>query len=349
MLYDVNKRSDYIDILKALAIFCVLVGHCGLTGAYLRQLIYSFHMPAFFIAYGLSYHYEVHLEHEFLTKQFIKKKIMRLLIPCFFWGIIYAQLNIKNMIYIIYGSQKCFYNAGSLSSLWFLPCMFCAVIIFGGIMKIVYKGNGKEKSIKKWLPDVSMIIIAVGAACVSSLMPKLVRGYPFSFDVSLMAFSFIVCGYILNKIIKAITILNEGKSVFYAILLLLSISVILITFRNNLSGITTSNIDMASGNYGNLILFFTDAVSGTTALICVSVLVLKIRVKVIKDILLWIGQNTFLIFVIHKPVVTGLANLVRKLEFSHWLFTFPICICTMAICIVISGLVKKYIPILNGA
>lgn len=349
MLYDVNKRSDYIDIMKALAIFCVVVGHCGLTCTFLRQLIYSFHMPAFFIAYGLSYDYEAHLENNFLTKKFVSKKILRLMVPCFFWGIIYAQLNIKNVVYILYGSQKCFYSAGSLSSLWFLPCMFCAVIIFEGTIKVVNKGKEKEKLIKKLLSDVSMVVIAAGAACVSAFMPKLGRGYPFSFDVSLMAFSFIVFGHILKKIIKTSAVLNEGKSAFYAILLLLSTVAVLITFKYNLAGITTSNIDMASSNYGNLILFFIDAVSGTIVLICIAVFALKIPVKMIKDLLLWIGQNTFLIFVIHKPIVNGLTNLVRKLGYSNSLFAFPVCIGTMAICIVTSILIKKYIPILNGA
>ena len=54
MLYDDKQRAKFLDIMKALAISCVLLGHCEFTLPFLKELIYSFHMPAFFIVYGLS-------------------------------------------------------------------------------------------------------------------------------------------------------------------------------------------------------------------------------------------------------------------------------------------------------
>ena len=59
-----NKRIDYIDTLRAFAIFLVTLGHCLEYGGYkdsvLINLIYSFHMPLFICISGfvISYSYE---------------------------------------------------------------------------------------------------------------------------------------------------------------------------------------------------------------------------------------------------------------------------------------------------
>ena len=83
MLYDDKQRAKFLDIMKALAISCVLLGHCEFTLPFLKELIYSFHMPAFFIVYGLAYNYNTHLEKGFLKKDFITQKLTRLIVPCF--------------------------------------------------------------------------------------------------------------------------------------------------------------------------------------------------------------------------------------------------------------------------
>ena len=39
-----KKRDKSIDILKAICLLCVILGHCGFPGT---QFIYLFHMPLF--------------------------------------------------------------------------------------------------------------------------------------------------------------------------------------------------------------------------------------------------------------------------------------------------------------
>lgn len=346
MLYDMNRRSDYIDIMKALAIFCVIIGHCELTSSFFRQLIYAFHMPAFFIAYGLSYDDGLHLKHNFLTSHFIIQKFRRLMVPCILWGLIYTKLTAQNIIYLIYGSQKCFYKAGSLSSLWFLPCMFLAVTLFEGMMTFSHEARRSKR--QGFSTDAGMAIAALGIAYIAAKVPKLTMGYPFSADVSLMACSFIVFGYMLRKLIQKVAFLNEGKPLFYSALLLISTTIVLKTFPYNLANLSTSNVDLASGNYGNLILFFADAAGGSLALISISVLALKIPIQPIKKALLWIGQNTFLIFVIHKPLVIWLGNLVSEFGFEPFDLAIPVCIVVLMICVCLSSVIKRTVPILSG-
>lgn len=45
----------WIDWAKTIGIFLVILGHGGLVNENIRQVIYSFHMPLFFIISGILY------------------------------------------------------------------------------------------------------------------------------------------------------------------------------------------------------------------------------------------------------------------------------------------------------
>ena len=89
-----NQTRNYIfDAIKALAIWLVLLGHCVqyLSGAdyhtdALYQFIYSFHMPLFFMVSGFFFASSLKLN----WWQFLQKKAIALLLPCFVWGIFMA-------------------------------------------------------------------------------------------------------------------------------------------------------------------------------------------------------------------------------------------------------------------
>ena len=50
----IKRRIDYIDILKGIAMILVIAGHLSFITLETRKYIYSFHMPLFFICYGLT-------------------------------------------------------------------------------------------------------------------------------------------------------------------------------------------------------------------------------------------------------------------------------------------------------
>ena len=53
-------RVDEIDIAKGLGILLVIVGHLLPEDSWMRQIIYSFHMPLFmFISGGLFYYTKI--------------------------------------------------------------------------------------------------------------------------------------------------------------------------------------------------------------------------------------------------------------------------------------------------
>lgn len=50
-----ERRLNYIDIAKGIGILMVFVGHCNELPDLLSRLIYSVHMPLFFILAGYFY------------------------------------------------------------------------------------------------------------------------------------------------------------------------------------------------------------------------------------------------------------------------------------------------------
>ena len=51
---EIQERKKYIDILKGIGIFYVILGHVTHT-SFLFRYIYSFHMPLFFFISGMLF------------------------------------------------------------------------------------------------------------------------------------------------------------------------------------------------------------------------------------------------------------------------------------------------------
>lgn len=82
-------RNTTMDAVKAVAIFLVVLGHCVqyLSGTDFRenpiyQIIYSFHMPLFFVVSGFFF---VGQENK-SVKDFLIRKSTTLLLPCLVWA-----------------------------------------------------------------------------------------------------------------------------------------------------------------------------------------------------------------------------------------------------------------------
>ncbi len=86
-----RKRIEHIDLLKAFAIFCVVLGHMlqygynyGERDFYVNSLwslIYSFHMPLFMMLSG--FFAISSLDDSFFVM--LKKKILRIWVPAYLW------------------------------------------------------------------------------------------------------------------------------------------------------------------------------------------------------------------------------------------------------------------------
>ena len=194
-----QTRIQYIDIAKGIGIILVAVGHCPQIYAPLKSLIYAFHMPLFFIISGIVWDKASHEKKGYLTRNFVFGKIKRLILPCYIWGTIYLIIStvinhnkpsVLSFAYLLYGSHYGFISSGSLSSLWFLTCMFLTVCGFE-LVQMLLK-NKKSK--------IPIVVLFVVFMFIGYVLPHYSVGYPWCLDVSFIAAAFMLLGNLARQI-----------------------------------------------------------------------------------------------------------------------------------------------------
>lgn len=338
-------RLDYLDIAKCITIFLVIVGHvAGNTDdPFYRCAIYYFHMPLFFIVSGVvtRKHQTTKYDKEHY-KTFIIKNIFALLIPYLIWALIYSNFSWNNFPYIIYGSWYTLNKANTLTSLWFLPCLFLARIE----MELVLHSSNLFPKINR---HIYALLWAIISFVIGFSLPKLKIGYPLCFDISFVALGFMLIGYAYKEYLNKL----EDKSIIYQIVMLLIFSCLYvygITYEDK-----TFLVLMCNGTYGNIPLLLLNSLSGCGIIITISVIISKClsfnEQNKIKDAMLWIGKNTIGIYLIHKPLLQQVVvSVLTSLGYSTFSFLTALVasIVTFPISIGIVYLINRYVPSLFG-
>lgn len=144
-----QKRILYLDVVKAIAIMLVLIGHAPelvtLTEpSILEKWIYSFHMPLFMLMCG---YFSVHA---FIKpfKEFLTNKALRLLVPAISFSLLEFLLCIILGIGNI-GDQA---YADAIGGMWFLRTLF-ACYVFVYLVKLI--------PLKEWWLCIGSILFAL--------------------------------------------------------------------------------------------------------------------------------------------------------------------------------------------
>ncbi|NLG03628.1 MAG: acyltransferase family protein [Clostridia bacterium] len=129
-----KNRVQYFDMAKGLGIILVVLGHIEYISEELRAWISSFHMALFFMIAGMLIHYLNETELNF--KELAQKKFRGILIPYFWFSLIYTVIDVLNLclhkidLLTFYKNilhSITFYGS---SVLWFLPALFLAELFF---------------------------------------------------------------------------------------------------------------------------------------------------------------------------------------------------------------------------
>ena len=216
------NRLEWIDYSKGILILLVIAGHAipefGLQLPYLERIIYSFHMPAFFIISG------------YLYKQrsgetiywYIRKKAKQLLLPyCEFCILIFFCHLMKQIVLrndsaffvnflkkeILLGTITLNYKS-IFSNLWFLPAMFSASIVFSLIHR-------------KFKYELLRFFACLFLGCVSCVWASILESpLPVNLDAALLALPFMELGYIYKRY-------SSGKKKYEQLVLITSILIVL--------------------------------------------------------------------------------------------------------------------------
>ncbi len=183
-----SGRLEYIDIAKGLGIILVVVGHIS-PNKELNQLIYTFHMPLFFLIAGMF------IRNKSRTKALVIKNFYRIIVPLIFFTFLFfpyqlfnlkitGDLTFKNTVAI----SPLFGGNGITTTFWFPEVLFMSLII----VHVLRKNVLKERS--------HIIILSLILLFFSHLITSIsyLKYFPFSINVILYAIPLLLVGNLLT-------------------------------------------------------------------------------------------------------------------------------------------------------
>ena len=276
-----KDRIKYWNIAKGIAILLMILGHAEGIPAYLRTIIFSFHMPLLIIANG-------YFIKSYDIKRTFKKSVKSLLVPymevCLISAVIYTVVaengsaaerflyKIKAMLGGMSKISTRFESFDSVWLVWFVCCLFVTRNLYVILMKLLENYSSGIR--------LGVLVLLAFAGYV---VGKYYAFLPWSLDVALVSLLFMAVGDWLrrNKFFE-----TNGA---YKLAIPAAVWIYFLT-----KGIC---IELATRSYPLGIWCIVEAVAGSLTVISLSQLLSRYRG--ITNILSWIGQNTMLILALH--------------------------------------------------
>ncbi len=275
---DKKKRIGYIDIAKGIGIILMIIGHMPLKNEYIKNFIYCFHMPLFFIISGYLFKYKDNKE---CLKNIGRKLIVPYIVTCIaiivykiFRLILDGNFSAIPNILQTWGLAS-LYGSGSMQpfgiryigAIWFLLALAFATYCMNNIYKSQYR--------YLWVT----LIAYIGYKTSQYIW------LPFSIQAGMVATLFMYIGILA----KEKDVLNKKISINIYIFL-----IFIVAFCVKYAG----KLYMVSNIYKNGFLDIIGAVSASFLLIklCMSI---DRHSKYIKKPFIYIGKNSLICLCLH--------------------------------------------------
>ena len=353
----VVKRYDDIDCAKCIAIFLLLVEHIGnfttLAGGGYPQLktwICSFHMPLFFILFGMVSGRKVPKNfHQW--QNFLERRSMALLVPYFLWCLIYATRFDKSFFAgVLWGTNSSLAMAGTNSVLWFLPTMFAASVLF--MLTVCIEEYAQNVLHRKWVKVIAVFLEITAFASLSLLCGKL---FPmntlrliFGLDIAFSAVALMLLGYhVIRPVFEWIRQSSKLVAVIFALICLMAGFV---AAQMNAPTSPYPVTVMAIALYGKSYLAFVAiAILSTIGILCLCRIICN-------RFMAWLGQGSMVIMAAHYIVFpftqSWSQQLLNKLfsGLTCYEILFSVCngVMTVGLLVPLIYLVNRYVPQLAG-
>lgn len=300
-----ENRIYWIDNLKAIGIYLMVLGHHTAINPSLLKYIYSFHMPLFFFISGFLFDRDKYPT----IKSFILSRTQTLLVPYLLFSFLTyifwcALIIIRHPEQIISENNDLFTTLSSIflssngiiwmshnAPLWFLTCLFLLEIQFFIMIEIL-----------KYENSIRIFYVIIFTFLVSLLGYIVYLHYnlhfPWGLEISWTVMVFYLFGYILRQALKVGRLPRINFPAFIILPALLVLSIV--------SSQMNSFINLAVNQTGNYVLFLVSAFSGIGLSIALSLSIKNY---------LWIeylGKNTIFIlgfFSISVSLCIGILSL----------------------------------------
>lgn len=331
-----KDRIVWIDQLRGIAFFFVILGHVALPKE-MQSLIYSFHMPLFFLISGLTVNRNKLISMP--IKNYIIRQVKGLIVPylwmsffCFpLWYFAFHILSQSTDV-TIWGAFKGIFAGNNMiisstsNALWFLLVLFFANILYVCLLKLT-KGNE------------AVLLCAVLICGVTGYLDKGVA-QPWHFNVALTAVTMLYIGNRFMMWYKQSSFRDYKISFAYIIKMLALI--IAFTAIGLVSHRFNGRISMTANKFGNsLLLFYITALAFSAAITLIVMHLPKIK------FITYIGQNTLLYIGIHIPILRIFEKAYPDI-FLQYKFSIPFAFVLYIGLIPVVMFFKKFFPYFCG-
>lgn len=159
-----EKRLQYVDIMRGIAITLVTTGHLLQFNGFptnnpVFEFIYSFHMPLFFAISGYITHKVTQIEKTQLLFKYFKRKTIAIALPFFVWTFFVNKYVLRESLEPL---DLNYIKVSLLQpGLWFLKTLYLILIIYGFYNFIWYKLKEKNELIKTGTASIISLFLFV--------------------------------------------------------------------------------------------------------------------------------------------------------------------------------------------
>lgn len=314
-----EKLSDYVNILKGIGIFFVVVGHTAanvIPGFYnvdnvFHYYVYSYHLALFFFVAGFLYNESKYQDSpSLLFVNRFKRCYAPFFFYCFFVEVFFfliPSLSYNHSNKIFYDFFTFFKNVISFSlmqnppapyamSLWFIPTFILSCSFFG--LVIFFANKIKEAfSIKNdTLKNILIILFSILFSIAGYYETKNFQKFTYRIELAFFVIPLLTMGYFIRKYVK-----NLDKFLnYYVAILFLFVSIYLTCFASNL--FKHPRIDLKEEHF-NYYQFFSLAILGIYQAMYFAKVILESKIlKYLKSYLCILGKASFEIMAFHRVV-----------------------------------------------
>lgn len=285
-----NERIEWIDTAKGLGMILVIAGHT--IALKYSSILYSFHMPLFFLLSGLVYN---SLKYPSF-KDLFRHKAVQILKP---WMVCYLislgvslaipawrdALSWKQMLIELYTTNS---NNINNSSIWYLVCLFVTFILMHFVHKSLCNVSKRTMTIILMVVGVLLLWIKELLLLVSPTLHLIEDRLPLKLDSAMIAVIFMYIGFrYKDDILRQVANTSILKLVISAVLFVAGFTV------NRWSNIN-------SLDFGNIrLLYYPIAFLGIYCVMAFCYLLSHSELKysgLIRRILSFYGVNSLIIF-----------------------------------------------------